>query len=221
MDVSFPCAWRAEAGLDQIVQVAGRVNRNGEMLPALGQVVVFTPEGYPPPDEIRGLIGDMARMRDAFDDLQTPEAIQSYFAEVYWRLDDGLDAKKIVADFALDKRKNRTNFAFRTVAEKFHMIESGMVPVIIARNKAALDAVAQLSVAQIPSGKIARALQTHLVTVPPKARARMLACGKGEFVRPDLRADQFFVLTAPELYHEETGLHWQDAEYPGIESSIL
>jgi len=36
VDVSFPCAWRAVAGLDQIVQVAGRVNRNGEMLPALG-----------------------------------------------------------------------------------------------------------------------------------------------------------------------------------------
>lgn len=221
VDVSFPCAWRAEAGLDQIVQVAGRVNRNGEMLPALGQVVVFTPEVYPPPAEIRGLIGDMARMRDAFEDLQSPEAIQSYFSEVYWRLDAGLDAKKIVADFTVDSRKNRTNFNFRTVAEKFRMIESGMVPVIIPRDKAALAAVAQLGVAQIPSGKIARALQSHLVTVPPKARARMLACGKGEFVRPDLRADQFFVLTDAALYHEETGLHWEDAEYLGIEASIL
>lgn len=221
VDVSFPCAWRAEAGLDQIVQVAGRVNRNGELLPALGRVVVFTPEGYPPPAEIRGLIGDMARMRDKFEDLQTPEAIQSYFSEVYWRLDAGLDAEKIVADFTVDRRANRTNFNFRTAAEKFRMIESGMVPVIIPRDQAALDAVAQLDVERIPSGKIARALQTHLVTVPPKARARMLACGKGEFVRPDLRADQFFVLTAAELYHEETGLHWEDAEYLGIESRII
>ncbi len=222
VDVSFPCAWRAEAGLDQIVQVAGRVNRNGEMLPALGQVVVFTPEGYKPPVEIAGLIGDMARMAAKFDDLQSPAAIQSYFSEVYWRLDAGLDAKKIVADFTVDHRANRTNFNFRTVADKFRMIESGMVPVIIPRDKAALDAVAQLGMAQISSGKIARALQTHLVTVPPKARARMLACGKGEFVRPDLRADQFFVLKMDQgLYHDETGLHWEDAEYLGIEASIL
>ncbi len=103
MDVSFPRAWRAEAGLDQIVQVAGRVNRDGEMLPALGQVVVFTPEGYPPPAEIRGLIGDMARMAAKFDDLQSPQAIHSYFSEVYWRLDAGLDAKKIIADFTVDR----------------------------------------------------------------------------------------------------------------------
>lgn len=221
VDVSFPCAWRAEAGLDQIVQVAGRVNRNGEMLPVLGQVTVFTPEGYPPPAEISGLIGDMARMRDAFEDLQSPEAIQRYFSEVYWRVDAGLDGKKIVADFTVDSRKNCTNFNFRTAAEKFRMIESGMVPVIIPRDKAAVDAVADLERPWIKSAVIARALQTHLVTVPPKARARMLACGKGEFVRPDLRADQFFVLTEPELYHEETGLHWEDAEYLGIEASIL
>jgi len=222
VDVSFPRAWRAEAGLDQIVQVAGRVNRNGEMLPGLGQVVVFTSEGYPPPAEIKELIGDMARMRDLFDDLQSPEAIQSYFSEVYWRMDEGLDAKKIVADFNVDIRNNTTNFNFRTAAEKFRMIESDMVPVIIPRDKAAIDAVAQLGVAQISSGKIARALQTHLVMVPPKARARMLACGKGEFVRPDLRADQFFVLKLEQgLYYEETGLHWEDAEYLGIESSIL
>ncbi|MDP4034212.1 MAG: CRISPR-associated endonuclease Cas3'' [Pseudorhodobacter sp.] len=220
VDVSFPRAWRAEAGLDQIVQVAGRVNRNGELMPQLGQVTVFTPEGYPPPAEIAGLIGDMARMREAFEDLQSPAAIHSYFSEVYWRLDDGLDAKKILDSFTL--RGNHTDFNFRTVAEKFRLIESGMVPVIIPRDEAAVKAVAQLHEPWVKSAVIARALQTHLVTVPPKARARMLACGKGEFMRPDLRADQFFVLKIDQgLYHEETGLHWEDAEYLGAEAGII
>lgn len=219
VDVSFPQAWRAEAGLDQIVQVAGRVNRNGELLPQLGQVTVFTPEGYPPPVEIAGLIGDMARMREAFEDLQSPAAIQSYFSEVYWRLDAGLDAKKIVDSFTL--QGNHTDFNFRTVAEKFRMIESGMVPVIIPWDEAAMKAVEQLEEPWVRSAGLARALQTHLVTVPPKARARMLACGKGQFVRPDLRADQFFVLTDSSLYHEDTGLHWEDAEYLGAEAGII
>ena len=219
VDVSFAHAWRAEAGLDQIVQVAGRVNRNGELLPTLGQVTVFTPVDYPPPAEIAGLIGDMGRMRDAFEDLQSPAAIHSYFSEVYWRLDAGLDAKKIVGSFKL--RGNHTNFNFRTVAEKFRMIESGMVPVIIPRDEAAVKAVAQLEEPWVRSVVIARALQTNLVTVPPKARARMLACGKGKFERPDLRADQFFVLTDLSLYHEDTGLHWEDAEYLGTEAGII
>ena len=219
VDVSFPRAWRAEAGLDQIVQVAGRVNRNGELLPQLGQVTVFTPDGYPPPVEIAGLIGDMARMREAFEDLQSPAAIQSYFSEVYWRLDAGLDAKKIVESFTL--QGNHTDFNFRTVAEKFRMIENGMVPVIIPRDESAIKAVEQLEEPWIKSAGLARALQTHLVTVPPRARARLLACGKGQFVRPDLRADQFFVLTDPSLYHEDTGLHWEDAEYLGAEAGII
>ncbi len=219
VDISFPCAWRAEAGLDQIVQVAGRVNRNGEMLPELGQVVVFTSDGYAPPPEIKGLIGDMARMRAEFDDLQSPEAVEAYFREVYWRLDAGLDREGIVDSFKVNG--NHTDFNFRTVAEKFHMIESGMVPVIIPRDEAAMKAVEQLGVPQISSGKIARALQTHLVTVPPKARARMLACGKGYFTQPKLRGDQFFVLADMSLYHEETGLHWEDAEYLGTEAGII
>ncbi|AML51934.1 CRISPR-associated endonuclease Cas3'' [Falsihalocynthiibacter arcticus] len=220
VDVSFPMAWRAEAGLDQIVQVAGRVNRNGELLPALGQVTVFTPDGYAPPAEIAGLIGDMARMRAEVEDLQSPEAIQRYFEEVYWRVDAGLDAKGICKSFSL--LGNSTNFNFRTVAEQFRMIESGMVPVIIPRDEEAIKAVAQLHEPQISSGQIARILQTHLVTVPPKARERMRACGKGDFVRPDLRADQFFVL-GPELdlYAEQTGLLWEDSEYLDLSQSIL
>ncbi len=220
VDISFPKAWRAGAGLDQIVQVAGRVNRNGEMLPDLGQLTVFTPDGYPPPPEIKGLIGDMARMRADFADLQAPDAIRRYFSEIYWRMDAGLDREKIVDSFKVIGGK--TDFAFRSVAERFRMIESGMVPVIIPRDDAAVKAVAQLAVANISSGQIARALQTHLVTVPPKARDRMRACGKGEFIRPDLRADQFFVLKMDQgLYHDDTGLHWEDAEYLGTEAGII
>ncbi len=219
VDISFPRAWRAEAGLDQMVQVAGRVNRNGEMLPDLGQVTIFTPDGYSTPTEIAGLIGDMARMKADFEDLQAPEAIQRYFSEVYWRLDGALDRHKIVQDFSLNG--NQTDFAFRTVAEKFRMIESGMVHVIIPRDLEAVDAVGRLGLAHIPSSTLARALQTHIVTVPPKARDRMLACGKGQFMRPDLRADQFFVLTEKDLYHDETGLHWEDAEYLGTEAGII
>ena len=220
VDVSFPQAWRAEAGLDQIVQVAGRVNRNGELLPRLGQVTVFTPDGYAPPTEIAGLIGDMTRIRADVEDLQSPEAIQRYFEEVYWRVDAGLDAKGICRSFSL--RGNSTDFNFRTVAEQFRMIESAMIPVIIPRDEEAIKALAQLHLSQISSGQIARILQTHLVTVPPKARERMRACGKGDFVRPDLRADQFFVLSPElDLYAEETGLHWEDAEYLDVSQSIL
>ena len=96
-----------------------------------------------------------------------------------------------------------------------------MEPVIIARDGAAQKAVNELSVAQIPSGRLARELQVYLVQVPPKARQRLIECGHRKFVAPDLRADQFAVLTTASLYREDVGLIWEDAEYLAEESLMI
>ncbi len=101
------------------------------------------------------------------------------------------------------------------------MIESGMVPIIIARDQKAEDAVGKLGVANIPSGAIARELQTFIVQVPPKARAHLLVNGRVSFHRPDLRGDQFAVLDDSTLYREDTGLIWEDADYLSMESLVM
>jgi len=227
VDVDFPKAWRAEAGLDQIIQAAGRVNREGKRSVEESMVTVFVAQDYPPPDEIKGLIGDMERMRADHVDLQSPEAIEAYFKEIYWRLrvgEDGLDAKDILEDFKLLGRNPNygTDFAFRTVAEKFRMIESGMEAVIIIGDETAQAAVNELRIEKVPSGKIARALQPYTVQVPPKARQLLLDNGHVAYVEPELRGKQFAVLKYPSLYTPETGLMWEDnADYVAAENSII
>lgn len=220
VDIDFPKVWRAKAGLDSIVQAAGRCNREGLNPWQESVVTIFSAPDYKPPSEITGLIGDMSRMVDKHDDLLSLKAIENYFEEVYWRAGPGkLDEKDILKDFLINL--NGSDFAFRTVAEKFRMIESRMEPVIIPFDDRAEKTIAELAVEQISSGRIARKLQSYVVQVPPQARALLIHNGHVVFERPDLRGDQFAVLKSKELYKKEIGLLWENAEYLTAENSMI
>lgn len=220
VDIDFPRVWRAEAGLDQIIQAAGRCNREGRRERAQSIVTVFSAPGYGVPPEIKGLIGDMARTASADHDLMSLAAIEQYFAEVYWRLgSDKLDAKKIIAMFGMDR--HGPQFEFRKAAEAFRMIESGMVPVIVPFDGGAVECVEKLAIAEIPSGHLARRLQRYVVQVPPKARDALVGNGHVAFVHPQLRGDQFAVLRNLGLYRKDVGLVWEDAEYLQAEECMV
>lgn len=216
VDLDFPRVWRAEAGLEQIAQAAGRCNREGRRDPESSMVTVFKAERSPP-REIALLSGDLGRMRDRHEDLFTPEALTDYFGEVYWRVgEEGLDREGIMGRHRYHS-DNTTDIAFRTIAEKFRMIESGMAPVIVAREPLAREALDLLRGRAIGPGEAARRLQAHLVQVPPKARALMIANGHVAFETPDRFGDQFAVLQTPSLYDDVVGLIWEDADYLGLE----
>jgi len=219
VDLDFPLVWRAETGLDQIAQAAGRCNREDKRDAHESIVTVFSPRDYPPPAELRKLAGAFERVCSRHEDLLSPEAIADYFGEVYWQTGAALDRERILEDFRIDR--TGTDFAYRTVAEKFRMIENGMAPVIIARDDKAMKAVEKLSIEQVSSGAIARDLQPYIVLVPPKSRDELVNNGHVSFREPALRGDQFAVLETPDLYREETGLQWEEADELGMSRSIF
>jgi CRISPR-associated endonuclease/helicase Cas3 len=116
---------------------------------------------------------------------------------------------------------NGTDFAYRTVAENFRLIESGLLPVIVVPDEAAKGALAELAGPDAHAGAVARKLQPYTVQVPPKARNLLLANGHVRFVEEKRFGNQFAVLKAEGLYQGDIGLLWEEAEYLQLENSII
>ncbi len=222
VDLDFPRVWRAEAGLDQIAQAAGRCNREGKRPIDESIVSVFRSTEHKPPREIAQLAGDMGRMMGKHADLLSPDALQDYFGEVYWHKGEALDKHKVMQAWRISRSPHgphlAPSFEYRRVAEDFRMIESGMEPVIVAIEKPAQDALAALR-GGLPPAAAARRLQPYIVQVPPRARQQLLDNGHARLVEGS--ADQFVVLATYSFYRDETGLLWEDADYLGIEGNLI
>lgn len=225
VDVDFPKVWRAQAGWDQVMQAAGRCNREGRRDKETSIVTVFSAPDNPPPREIKSLVEDTVRALKAYSgDVRSLDAIRSFFEEVYWRLDERLDGKDSATAILprLNVSSQGTDFAFRSIAADFRMIDSTMEPVIIPLDDTAKKAVDELAVEQIPSGAIARKLQSYVVQVPPRARQLLLHAGHVAFAHPEFREKQFAVLRKGSLYSRELGLLWEEnEEYLAVEDTIV
>jgi CRISPR-associated endonuclease/helicase Cas3 len=221
VDLDFPRVWRAQAGLDQIAQAAGRCNREGRHPVADSIVTVFTPAESKPPPDIRPFIEAMQRVIPHHDDLFSPEAIQRYFNEVYWqkgdrRLDeiaarrnDGRNEKISVLEAFLVGR-DVLDFPYRAVAEGFRLIENGMEPVIVGIESEPRSIIARLRAGAMMPGVAARRLQTFLVQVPPAWRHKLIDSGQAAYIAG--YGEQFVELKDENLYSPQTGLLWEGAE---------
>jgi len=239
VDVSFASVWRAWAGLDQIVQAAGRCNRNGELGPDGGRLVVFEPEakeGRSPPRELVQNADTARRILRDHADILSPEAVAAYFRELLWAKDDGghfrqLDAVKVgereIAGIvkALEDGKHKLNFPFADIAQAFRMIDETMVPVIIPASAHAVAGAPQELLDRIPhvtsTGGIARDLQRHIVQVPRRARQALVDAAAAHAIARERLGDQFVVLDNPDLYSDACGLDWDNPTFRRAEALMF
>jgi CRISPR-associated endonuclease/helicase Cas3 len=217
VDIDFPRVWRAEAGLDQLTQAAGRCNREGRRPVEDSVVTIFKPAEARPPAEIKGLIGDMLRiLGEHHSDLFSPQTIEAYFREVYWRkTEEGLDKHAVMKKFVVGF--SATDFAYRSVAEEFRLIESGMEPVVVTIDQEPQAILRALS-GGMPPGLAARKLQNYIVQVPPRDRSTLIANGHVRFVGDF--GDQFAELITKGLYSRGTGLCWEKADELGFDGIV-
>ncbi len=124
VDIDFPVVFRQEAGLDSVLQAAGRCNREGRN--AVGTTFVFSLAA-----EKRVPFGTMASANNARLNLSAdsdwfaPSVLEKYFYQLYSRKNtfDDKDMKHYLY--------NPSELCFETAAKKFRLIDDDGINVIV------------------------------------------------------------------------------------------
>ena len=221
VDISFDCVVRAQAGLDSIIQAAGRCNRNKENpVPQSVFVVDVKDEKLSRLPEIREGKGVTARVfrEKQGSSLLSDEVIGRFYDYYFYAQKDKMDYRikgdtttiySLLNDNPLgtEAYKSRNNkeyaglpCAFQTAADAFSVIDGGQTGIVIPYGEA-MELVADFQRSFDPKEKmrILKQLQKYTVSVYSHTLDKI-----GQAVRI---VDNTFYLLNPDYYDaEEYGL---------------
>lgn len=202
VDVDFPAAYREQCGLDSLLQTAGRCNREGRRSAAESRVSCFRLEGCAVPQMLHQHVHALqyaARCHENdYAQLNTPDAIRTYFQELYFaRGAEALDKKGILDAFR--HGISGCQFPFAQVAAEFQLIETPTRTVYLPIGEG------EALCAQLRSGMVSRSLYRRLGTYS-------VACYAPQFEKLDaagaleLLPEGSAILTDLNQYSAKTGL---------------
>ncbi len=193
VDMDFPVVYRELAGLDSLLQAAGRCNREGRL--DMGATYVFQLD-----TPLRG--GAMAFARDTMKDLLEvspdadwldPAMMRTYYTKLYRRT--STFDKEDVTTLLNDPR----NCQYETASEKFKLIDEVGMKIIV--NFAGASALVEQLKHSGPTRDLARKLGRYTVDVPPRLYHDLFKAGLIEEPYPG-----FHYIPLAGQYDSSTGL---------------
>lgn len=192
VDVDFPAVWREVAGLDSILQAAGRCNREGKKSAAESRVHIFHADGNIPRMLKLNVAAAESVLAD-YEDVNTRPAIHAYFQTLLWAKGDAaLDEKNIL--------QSESAFTFRNTAEKFHLIDENTITVYIP-SKADSGDIQALRDKQFSKGLLRRLSQSAVNLYDTECQ-KLMENGALEM----FAEDGYAILLNPNMYSDECGL---------------
>ena len=186
-------------------KTAGRCNREGRRDPKKSIVASFQLEGLAPLPMLSQNVNAMNATERAYDLLDTPDAIHSYF-ESFYRTRATLDKQNILDAFQHGIKG--CQFPFAQVAGKFHLIDNHTYTIYLPIEEGA-DLCASLRGGHISRAQLRR-LGIYSVECYEKQFRSLDAAGALER-SPDF-PDDSAILADPDLYSRKTGLSMEIEE---------
>jgi CRISPR-associated endonuclease/helicase Cas3 len=206
VDMDFPVVYRALAGLDSIVQAAGRCNREGRM-ESEGTVRVFVPERMAPPGYLRkALETTLGILKSSMLREIDNSVFERYFRELYWKVNN-LDKAGI--EDLLDPTKNdrsECSIYFRTASDLFRLIDDRGQKQIFVRYQHGNELIDRIK-EHGPDRIIMRKLQRYVVNVSINEFNKLRLSGAVEEIHPSM-----YALSSELYYSEEFGLLLDESE---------
>lgn len=197
VDLDFQSVYRELAGVDSMIQAAGRCNREGLRPEKESKVYIFQFEGKENVLGQRQQI-DVAKSVIADNrDISDMESITQYFEMLYHIKGDSLDKKKILDEF----RNKRYNFA--KVGKEFKLIEQNTKTIFINYETEANETLCLLKERGFTRSGMRKASQ-YCITVYENEFNKLYGIGSIQPISEDI--EDFYELRDKEKYTEKIGL---------------
>lgn len=180
VDLDFPVVFRQEAGLDSILQAAGRCNREGKN--DIGQTYVFKLDHRPTKGTLSDAINAFNLFKqDNYEDWLSPEAMNDYFKWLYKEAD--FDKENIKKECGWDNREDCPAINFETIHQKFKLVENDGVGIIVL-TKNNMELLRQIKAEDNIEPQKLRLLGKYTVNISRRGFEKLLSQGLLEEMIP-------------------------------------
>lgn len=202
VDIDFPVVYRQEAGLDSILQAAGRCNREGKNGICTTYVFSLGKEHSLPTGFISQTNNARLNMVGQYDWF-APETMTAYFKQLHCRIDN-FDKQQ------MQELLYKPECEFEEAANRFHLIDDKTTPVLINWHDSMK--LYQRLLSEGPSYQLMKQMAQYSVNI--RKHDFEVLKNIGAIEEP---FENIYVITNPAFYHADTGLlienHWIEETY--------
>ncbi len=197
VDLDFGAVYRQLAGVDSMIQAAGRCNREGKRTLEESRVYVFQFEEKERVLGQRQQIEVSSHLLAEGKEISSLETVEEYFRMLYHFRGENLDKKKIMEEF----QPNKYNFA--KVGKDFRLIEEKTKTIFIPREAEAAELLMKMKHQGYTKSNMRRAGQ-FCVQVYDNDLEKLNGAGMLRPVSEDM--EDFFELVQEQQYTDDMGL---------------